>query len=68
MKKEEVKALKIGLYKVKWKNGGGKSLVAVGQGANGDKWIAPINWIGGSTFDLKVWNDVKKVKLIKGKK
>lgn len=70
MEKDQVKALKHGLYKAKWKksHGGGSSLVAVGSGPNGDKWIAPTNWISGSTFDLKVWNKIKKVKLIKGKK
>lgn len=67
---EDIKKVKHGLYKAKWKKsaGGGSSLVAVGSGPNGDRWMAPTNWISGSTFRLDAWADVKKLKLIKGSK
>ena len=39
-----------GLYRVHWKeeHGGGMSLAAVGQYANGRSWFAPTNWISGA--------------------
>jgi hypothetical protein len=44
MTKVEAKKLKLGLYRLYWKSGG-SSLAAVGQGANGDRWMAPVNWV-----------------------
>ena len=65
MKKEDVKNLGIGLYKIFWKSGG-HSLASVGNMPNGSKWIAPVNWVGGMcTSNRDVWRDVKKVKIIK---
>jgi hypothetical protein len=34
----------LGLYRVHWKSGG-SSLAAIGMMENGDRWIAPTNWI-----------------------
>lgn len=67
MKKEDVKKLNHGLYIIKWKkkNGGGTSLASVGSTSNGDRWLAPCNWVSGSTSDSEIWDKIKKVKLIK---
>jgi hypothetical protein len=66
MKQKEVKELENGLYKIYWKSGA-KSLAAVGQLYNGDKWLAPTNWTSeiGFTAPSDVWHLVKKVKPIK---
>ena len=63
MKKAEVKKIPLGLYKVYWKSGG-HSLAAIGMIENGDKWLAPINWVR-PTEDQDIWRRVEKLKLIK---
>lgn len=67
MTKEEMQKLDHGLYIVKWKkrHGGGRSLASVGSCSNGDRWLAPCNWVSGSTSDILTWGKIKKVKLIK---
>lgn len=59
MNKKEVKNLNGGLYRIWWKEGG-SSLAAIGICENGDKWIAPINWVLPSD-EQKVWKAVRKI-------
>ena len=58
MNKRDVKRLKNGLYVIHWK-GGGQSLAAVGCTGNGERWIAPINWIFPGV--TSVWRKVESV-------
>jgi hypothetical protein len=44
MRKSEFNSLPLGLYRVFWTSGGA-SLAAIGQRSNGDRWLAPTNWI-----------------------
>lgn len=53
--------LEHGLYVVRWLEGGGSSLAAVGSDASGQRWYAPTNWISGPSFD---WSKVRSVELI----
>lgn len=66
MKLKDVQQLKHGLYKIYWKKkeGGGYSLASVGSMQNGDRWMAPCNWVSGSTEDMKIWKIVKSVEVI----
>jgi hypothetical protein len=70
MRKSEFNALHLGLYQVFWKDGGGTSLAAMGQKSNGDRWLAPTNWLA---FDLNsshdgdnraVWTRIDRVVLL----
>lgn len=67
MKKTDVRDLPLGLYLVHWKKDGGTSVAAVGMCSNGDRWLAPTNWVAPST-DPKVWRMVKAVSPITGEK
>jgi len=61
MSRDEVQTtVKHGLYRVYWTSGG-SSLAAVGSTANGDRWLAPTNWISGETTD---WSGVERVERI----
>lgn len=51
-----------GLYRVYWKDGG-SSLASIGMLGNGDRWLAPVNWIH-PTEDQDIWDRVARVKLI----
>ena len=54
MKKQDVKKLEHGLYRLHWKSGG-SSLASVGSTTSGDRWMAPINWVNvGSTLHWKL--------------
>lgn len=64
MKREKVQRLEHGLYKIRWKDGG-YSLAAVGSLSNGQRWMAPTNWI--CIGENVSWKMVKKVKLIKSR-
>ncbi len=57
---EQVRKLSPGIYTVIWKSGG-SSKAAIGVMANGDKWLAPTNWIAPTT-NIKVWRLVDYVK------
>ena len=46
MTPDAVKDLKLGLYRLFWKNDGGSSLAAVGVDSEGWHWYAPCNWCG----------------------
>lgn len=59
MRKDEVRSLGPGLYRVYWKSGG-YSLAAVGVTADGGRWIAPVNWIAPSV-EQKHWRRVERV-------
>jgi len=60
--KERVKKLKVGLYVVKWKSGG-SSVASIGVCENGDKWIAPCNWVFPSS-DQSVFKGIKSLLII----
>lgn len=62
MKKEDVKKLPNGLYRVFWKSGGG-SEAAVGMTSDGSRWLAPTNWTA-PTLDQKYWQRVERVERI----
>jgi hypothetical protein len=61
MTKVEAKKLALGLYRLFWKSGG-SSLAAIGRGANGDRWLAPVNWVEVGFADS--WRLVSRVELI----
>jgi hypothetical protein len=63
MKKTEVQKLSLGLYKIYWKDGGW-SLAAVGSLPNGDRWLAPTNWVSLANEYSKEWRRVEKVEAI----
>lgn len=48
-----------GLYKVYWKSGG-DSLAAVGVLPNGDRWLAPTNWVH-PTEKQSVWDGIEQM-------
>ena len=60
MRRADVKKLKLGIYRLWWRSGGG-SLASVGAYADGEKWMAPVNWISPpSPGDCrKHWRSVK---------
>jgi len=64
MKKDDVKKLPLGLYEIRWKSGS-VSLAAIGVNANGEHWIAPINWIRISEKYQIPWKWIKSVKLLR---
>ena len=66
MRNNEVKELKHGAYKVFWKSGG-FSIAAVGSCPNGNRCVAPSNWVGFSLDEFQrdpqyVWEEVLYVK------
>ena len=60
----EVKALRLGIYRLHWKSGG-TSVASVGMIENGDKWMAPTNWVRPSENQLN-WRDVEKAVFLFG--
>jgi hypothetical protein len=68
MKTSQVQELRHGLYRVHWKEGG-SSLAAVGSLPNGDRWIAPCNWINSPPSNKwsgeNVWKAVEYVEVIR---
>ena len=67
MTKIEVKELKIGVYRVYWKDNDPNyppfSLAAIGNNPNGVKWIAPCNWVSLDNEEYN-WDIIEKVELI----
>ena len=59
MTKAESKKLPLGLYRVWWKRGG-FSFAALGMLPNGDRWLAPTNWVH-STEIQNVWRSVDRL-------
>ncbi len=59
MTKAEIKKLDLrnGIYRVYWKSGG-SSVAALGCLPNGDRWLAPTNWLH-PTEDQHVWRSVE---------
>ena len=45
MTKREARKLPNGLYEIHWKDGT-SSMGAVGEDHNGNKWLAPCDWVG----------------------
>ncbi len=65
MTKVESKTLPLGLYRVFWKSGG-ISLAAVGQDYDGNRWIAPTNWVTPGVTDY--WRNIERVERIEVEK
>lgn len=63
MRTREVNKLKHGLYKIYWRDGG-FSIASMGGFANGDRWIAPVNWINGSVSFDKFKRKILKMELL----
>lgn len=62
--KDEINNLNAGIYRFYW-HSGGNSIVAVGVNREGDRWLAPLNWVAPS--DNNCINDgdvISYVKLI----
>lgn len=54
----------LGLYRVHWKSGG-SSLAAIGMMENGDRWIAPTNWITPGTIpSAGEWGEIERLQPI----
>lgn len=54
----------LGLFRVHWKSGG-SSLAAIGMMENGDRWIAPTNWIRPGTMpSAGEWADIERLEPI----
>ena len=62
MNKADRSKLKIGLYRVYWKDGS-YSFAAVGMMDSGDRWLAPVNWVYPSD-GRSAWKRVDFVKRI----
>jgi hypothetical protein len=63
MLKRDVQKLHNGVYRIYWKSGG-TSVAAVGRTPKGSCWIAPTNWVSGSTDDLSEWHKIERVEMI----
>lgn len=66
MTKDEVQKLRHGLYKITWRNNEYimESLAAIGSYPNGDRWMAPTNWVHVPTASMAYWDRVEKIQLI----
>lgn len=54
----------LGLYRVHWKSGG-SSLAAIGMMENGDRWIAPTNWVRPTTMpSAGKWGEIERLEPI----
>lgn len=62
MKLADYKTMRPGLYNIFWKSGG-SSLTSIGILPNGNRWIAPINWVRPSE-DQDICEDIEAVVLI----
>ena len=58
---EEVNKISSGLYEVQWKSGGA-SKAAVGVTSNGNRWLAPTNWVSFAYDYRKTWRLVESVR------
>ena len=61
MTKREANKLQHGIYRIYWKRGG-SSLASLGSNFKGDRWIAPTNWISGSSSSH--WRLVDRVEFL----
>lgn len=62
MTPEQAKTLYNGVYTLVWTKGG-KSIAAVGRGADGAAWFAPVNWIAG--MPSTSWHFVREARPIR---
>jgi len=62
MTKRQAQKLRHGLYRIWWKSGG-NSLASVGSMRNGDRWLAPTNWID-ERKHTDMWDKVQKITAI----
>tara|TARA_R110000772_G_scaffold99174_1_gene198717 strand:- start:3940 stop:4299 length:360 start_codon:yes stop_codon:yes gene_type:complete len=60
MKYSDVQNLDHGLYRIWWKDGG-SSLASVGSDQHGFRWLAPTNWISGSSTSTVCWDAVDHI-------
>lgn len=58
MSPDEVATVAHGLYRIWWRNGG-VSIGSVGSTASGARWLAPTNWLSGSSGDA--WDAVLRL-------
>lgn len=57
-------AAPLGLYRIHWKSGG-SSLAAIGMMENGDRWIAPTNWLRpGMMPSAGEWGEIERLEPI----
>jgi hypothetical protein len=69
MNRKERTQLPLGLYRIEWRNSAGVSLAAVGMTHDGDRWLAPCNWVrpvddnDPQTLSY-AWRDVQTISLI----
>jgi ABC-type cobalamin transport system permease subunit len=62
MTKAEVRTVPVGVYRVYWTTGG-SSLAMLGVLPNGDRWLAPANWVH-PTENQHVWGEVERLVLV----
>lgn len=63
MTKKSGNKLRLGIYRLYWKSGG-HSIAAIGNQKNGERWVAPINWIYPDT-EGKCWKQILRVELLR---
>jgi hypothetical protein len=61
MNNDQMLQCKLGLYKIYWTDGG-SSLAAIGNSREGERWLAPTNWINTNKVLLKDW--VKQIDIM----
>ena len=69
MTKREAAKLRLGLYRIFWKEGGRSSVASVGVTYDGTRWFAPANWTAASTDNPLIastkWRMVERVTFLK---
>jgi hypothetical protein len=55
--KSEMLNCELGLYIIHWIDGG-KSLAAIGNDQNGNRWFAPTNWVNSQPSLIKDWTKI----------
>lgn len=66
MNRGEAQTLGHGLYRVYWYSGG-VTLAAVGSNAQGQRWLAPTNWVRldhDTQFNTEAWGLIERVELV----
>ena len=63
MERDDIQKIEHGLYRVYWEGDDHTSVAAVGSTSNGDRWLAPTNWISPDCKNSS-WRAVKRVEKI----
>ena len=63
MKKVDSRKLKSGIYKIHWKSGG-SSIASIGVMKNGDRWLAPTNWVEPDTSGTS-WKNIDRMEKLR---